>query len=97
MSQFWSFARTLIASLVIVLLLQIHVSGKSLEQRAVSLATHSVILEPIDSVVDASVISITRVWDRVTNQIKSRTQRAGSREEKFRIDRHPDVTRESND
>lgn len=89
------FIKTLACSLVVVMILQIHIGGRTLEQRTVALAGNSVLLAPIEGVVEAAAVSIHRGWDSLTNHIKSRAFRPGSRESQLKMERHPDVIKKA--
>ena len=97
MAGLWFFLKTLVSSLVIVLLLQIRIGGTTLEQKTIAAASNSLWLSPIEGVVEASVMGLHRGWDRITNHVKSRAFRPGSRESIFKFERHPEVIKKAED
>ena len=95
MANFLFVVKTLVISLLVVTLLQVHIGGNTLEQHMVGIASHSVIITPIEGVVEAVAVSMHRSWDHMTNYVKSRAFRPGSRENQLKLERHPDVIKKT--
>jgi hypothetical protein len=91
MQHFWFFTKTLLATLLIVTVLQVRISGRTLEQHTVDLASHSLIVGPFQGVANSTVLGFHKVWDEITEKLRAHRSHPGARAMNFKLERHPDV------
>jgi hypothetical protein len=91
MQNVWFFVKTFLITLLIVTLLQVRISGRTLEQRTVDLASHSLVVEPFQVLANSTVLGFHRVWDQITEKLRAHRSHPGARATAFKLERHPDV------
>lgn len=90
--------RTLALTFVLVVLMQIHWKGKTIEDHTMGLLTSATLATPIEKTADGAVIFVRNSWTRLTQMLNTnfsnslrRENQPGTRHEKFKIKRNEKI------